>query len=63
MHVIVSTYHETSITKNIQYSSKRIIHFLNITKNGENDLQNTAQNVQNDPMDLHVIFDYLVLPF
>ena len=49
MHVIVSTYHETSITKNIQYSSTRIIHFLNITKNGENDLQNTAQNVQNDP--------------
>ena len=38
-----------SIIKNIQYSSKRIIHFLNITKNGENDLEYTAQNVQNDP--------------
>ena len=37
-HVIVSTYHETSITKNIQYSSKRIIHFINIIKNGENEL-------------------------
>ena len=49
MRVILSTYHETSITKNIQYSSKRIIHFINITKNGENDLQNTAQNVENDP--------------
>ena len=47
--VIVSTFHETSITKNIQYSSKRIIHFINITKNGENDLEYTAQNVQNDP--------------
>lgn len=47
--VIVSTYHEISITKNIQYSSKKIIHFIKISKNGENDLKNTAQNVQNDP--------------
>ena len=28
-HVLVSTYHETSITKNIQDSSKRVIHYIN----------------------------------
>ena len=29
-HVLVSIYHETSITKNIQYSSKRVIHYINV---------------------------------
>ena len=33
MHVIASTYYETSIAKNIQYSSKRVIRYINITKN------------------------------
>ena len=47
-HVVVSTYHETSITKNIQYSFKRVIYYINITKNWENDLKNTTQNLQND---------------
>ena len=27
-HVLVSIFHETSITKNIQYSSKRVIHYI-----------------------------------
>ena len=49
MRVVVSTYHETSINKNIQYSSKRVINYINITKNQENDLQNTTKNLQNDP--------------
>ena len=49
MHVIVSTYHETSFNKNIQYSSKRVINYINIIKNQENDLQNTTKNLQNDP--------------
>ena len=40
MHVIASTYHETSITKNIQYSSKKVICYINITKNRESYLQN-----------------------
>ena len=48
MRVIVSTYHETSINKNIQYSSERVINYINITKNRENDLQNTTKNLQND---------------
>ena len=43
------TYHETSITKNIQYSSKRVICYINITKNQENYLQNTTKNLENDP--------------
>ena len=46
-HVVVSTYHETSITTNIQYSFKRVIYYINITKNWENDLKNTTQNLQN----------------
>ena len=49
MHVIASTYHETSIIKNTQYSSKRVIHYINITKNRENYLQNTTKNLENDP--------------
>ena len=48
-HVLVSTYHKTSITWNIQYSSKRVMHYINLSKNWENDLQNTTQNLQNDP--------------
>ena len=35
--------------KVIQYSSKKVINYINITKNQENDLQNTTQNLQNDP--------------
>ena len=27
---------------------KRVIHYMNITKNWENDLQNTTKNLQND---------------
>ena len=46
--VVISTYHETSITKNIQYSLKRVIYYINITKNWKNDLKNTTQNLQND---------------
>ena len=49
MHVVVSTYHETSFNKNIQYSSKRVINYINITKNQENDLQNATKNLQADP--------------
>ena len=49
MRVIASTYHETSIAKNIQYSSKRVRRYINITKNRENYLQNTTKNLENDP--------------
>ena len=49
MRVVASTYHETSITKNIQYSSKRVISYINISKNRENYLQNTTKNLENDP--------------
>ena len=48
MRVVACTYHETSITKNIQYSSKRVICYINITKNQENYLQNTTKNLEND---------------
>ena len=47
-HVVESTYHETSITKNIQYSFKIVIYFIKITKNWENYLKITTQNLQND---------------
>ena len=61
MCVIVSTYHETSITKYIQYPSKRVIRYINITKNRENYLQNTTKNLENDPMDLHMTYDFAIL--
>ena len=46
--VVISTYHESLVTKNIQYSFKRAIYYKNITKNWENDPTNTTQNLQND---------------
>ena len=49
MRVVVSTYHETSINKNIQYSSKKAIKYIHLTQNRETDLQNASQNLQNDP--------------
>ena len=62
--VVVSTYHETSITKNIQYSFKRVIYYINITKNWENDLKKhnpKSTKWQMTIMDLYVTFDFAIL--
>ena len=60
MHVVVSTYHETSINKKIQYSSKRVINYINITKNWENNLQNTKKACKITLIYLHMTFDFAI---
>ena len=41
---------------------KRVIHYINITKNRENDMQNTTKKSKKWPrMDLHMTFDFAIL--
>ena len=42
---------------------KRVKHYISITKNRENDLQNITKNLQNnlELMDLHMTFDFAIL--
>ena len=61
MHDVVSTYHETSIKKKkIQYSSKKVINYINITKNRENSYKMQPKTCKVTLMDLHMTFDFAI---
>ena len=41
--------------------SKSVIHYISITKNSENDTQNTTKNLQNDLEWICMTFDFALL--